>query len=143
MSGTKSRDKGKRGEREVIELLQPVVNEVRESFGLAPMLLKRNTLQADRGGSDIAGLHWLAIECKYQEQTNTTAWWKQTLEQAQADQEPVLFYRRNNIAWRVKMHGLLGRVSCGQQVPVTVDVLDFIKWFRMRLIQQLEKEQGS
>jgi hypothetical protein len=137
MGGLKSRNKGKRGERGVIGLLLPVVIEVYEAAGMEPPELKRNTLQADRGGSDIAGLPWLAIEVKNQEANSLGAWWAQTVAQAKADQIPVLFYKRNNVAWRVKMFASLGGAATGITVAVTVDVADFLRWFRVRLTQQL------
>lgn len=140
MSGLMSRNKGKRGEREIVDLLQPVVNEVYELYELPPVKLKRNTLQSDSGGSDIAGLPWLAIEVKYHSKTiNLSPWWAQTVAQAEQGQEPVLFYRRNHIAWRVKMFGMLGRAGCCRTVPVIVEVPDFLAWFRARLSQELER----
>ena len=74
MAGLMSRNKGKRGEREVVKLLQPVVNEVYESLGLEPPLLERNLMQSHKGGCDLAGLDWLALEVKYQEQQQMTSW---------------------------------------------------------------------
>jgi hypothetical protein len=142
MGGKMSRDKGKRGEREVIELLQPVVDEVRGLFGLPALKLKRNTLQSDSGGSDIAGLMWLALECKWQETIQLGAWWKQTLEQCGPEQEPVLFYKRNHVDFRVGMLGWLGTRHCGHTTMVVVSVEDFLKWFRLRLMQQYEMETG-
>lgn len=139
MSGTMARNKGKRGERGVIDLLQPVVNEVYELNDMEAPILKRNTLQSDDGGSDIAGLPWLALEVKYQEQENVNGWWRQTLEQAGQDGIPVLVYRRNNAKWRVRMFGMLGTPGCGYTVPVTVDIEHFLLWFRLRLIQELTK----
>lgn len=139
MGGKFSRDKGKRGEREIVDLLQPVVNEVYELHGLEPPKLKRNTLQSDGGGSDIAGLLWAAIEVKYHSEISLGAWWAQTIAQAGPDQEPILFYRRNNIPWKVKMYGILGKPGCAYTVPVIVDTEHFLAWFRARLSQELER----
>lgn len=140
MSGLRSRNKGKRGEREVVALLQPVVNEVYEIHDLEPVKLKRNTLQSDSGGSDIAGLPWLAIEVKFHSNNiSLNPWWAQTVAQAEQGEEPVLFYRRNNVPWRVKMYGMLGRPGCCYTVPVIVEVPDFLAWFRARLVQELER----
>jgi hypothetical protein len=144
MGGKYSRDKGKRGEREVIELLQPVVNQVREVLELPPMQLKRNTLQSDRGGNDIAGLPWLAIEVKFHAKLALNAWWAQTIEQAAREydgrvaQVPVLFYRTTGrTAWRVRMWGALH--GEGRTVATLVDVAsdDFLRWFRIQLAARL------
>lgn len=141
MGGKMSRSKGQRGEREIIGLLQPVVNEVYEAAMLQAPTLKRNSLQSDGGGSDIAGLPWLALEVKYQEKTDTPStlriWWEQTLEQAGDCNVPVLFYRRNGSKWRVQMYGMLGAPSCCFTVPVVVGPEDFLRWFRARLTQEL------
>ena len=139
MGGLMSRNKGKRGEREIVDLLQPVVNEVYSICNREPPKLKRNTLQSDSGGSDIAGLPWLALEVKYHEQLNINSWWRQTVDQAEYGQEPVLFYRRNHGRWQVKMYGMLGMPGCCYTVPVIVEPADFLKWFRARLLQELSK----
>lgn len=137
MGGLRSRNKGKRGERQVIDLLQPVVNQIYEAHGLEPPTLQRNTLQSDFGGFDITGLEWLALEVKRQEQLNVAAWWEQTCRQAR-NCEPVLFYRRNNGAWTVVMYGYLFAA-----LPITavvrVDVDTFLRWFRARLSYELER----
>ena len=141
MGGKMSRAKGQRGEREIIELLQPVVNEVYEAALLRAPKLKRNSLQSDDGGSDIAGLPWLALEVKYQEKNDTPRvleiWWEQTLEQAEGCREPVLFYRRNGSKWRVQMYGMLSAGGIAFTVPVLISPADFLRWFRARLIKEL------
>jgi hypothetical protein len=114
MSGNKSRDKGQRGEREIIAFLQPIVNEVFGNFRKEAPILQRNQLQTDRGGSDIIAtdqfgeakaIRWLAAEVKWCETFALEAWWKQCVKQANTSQTPVLFYKRNNVQWRVRMGG--------------------------------------
>src|SRR5438045_4158293 len=78
MGGLMSRNKGKRAERQVIDLLQPIVDHCYKEAGLKPLLLQRNTVQSDQGGFDIIGLEWLALEVKHQEILNVDAWWQQT-----------------------------------------------------------------
>ena len=108
MAGNRSRNKGQRGEREVIKLIQPIVDRVCEEVGCIPIPLERNLIQAHKGGADLHGLDWLALEVKYQETENLTAWWRQCVEQAKEHQTPILFYRRNFVReWRVKMYGHL------------------------------------
>lgn len=146
MSGKKSRNKGARGERDVIQLLQPVVNQVYEAFDLEIPKLQRNTLQSDSGGVDIAGLEWIALEIKWQESNGVNGWWKQCLEQAGQTKEPVLIYKSNRVAWSVRMHGCLviGNLGRGETtcVPVTISIDSFLVWFRRRLTFELRKSQG-
>lgn len=137
MGGTRSQNKGKRGEREVIQMLQPVVNQVFGLFGEDPPKLQRNTLQADEGGCDLHGLEWMALEVKYQEGQSIGAWWAQAVRQAGKTKTPILFYRRNNMPWKVRMLGMLGTPSAGLTVPVTVDLEAFLAWFRIKLTQEL------
>lgn len=137
MGGKMSRDKGQRGEREICQLLQPVVNEVYELFDLTPPKLKRNTLQSDDGGCDIAGLLWAAIEVKYCETIKLTQWWAQTIAQVEGAQEPILFYRRNGTKWHVMMYGMLGKPGQSTIVPVIVKPESFLLWFRTRLTEEL------
>lgn len=136
MSGSRSRNKGKRGEREVIGLMQLAIFEVYQAHGLECPRLQRNTLQSDRGGFDIVGIEWLALEVKYQETLHLDQWWAQTLRQAQ-DKEPVLIYRSNHQPWRVMMHALLGGPGCGITVPVIVTFEQFMRWLRIRLSREL------
>lgn len=133
MGGAMSRNKGQRGEREVIDALQPVVNTVYRAHDKDPPLLQRNTLQSDSGGYDIVGLPWFAPEVKYEEVFAVNAWWKQTLGQAKPGTVPVLFYRRNKVVWCVRMYGMLGAPGSNVQVPVTVCMADFLAWFTRRL----------
>ena len=95
------RNKGIRGEREVIDMLQPVVNTVYAKMNMEPPLLQRNTLQSDRGGFDVVGLEWLAIEVKRQESKFQNAWWQQAVMQAKG-KEVALFYRCSHAPWTVR-----------------------------------------
>ena len=147
MSGAMSRNKGQRAEREVVKLLQPVVIEAWAELGKdgpAPCL-ERNLMQAHKGGHDLLGLDWLALEVKHQEQFVLEAWWRQAVEQADragrrsfVEVEPVLFYRKNHAPWRVIMRGYLDvrgekRVRC----PVNVGPHAFLAWFKLRLLVEL------
>lgn len=140
MAGLMSRNKGKRGEREVIRLIQPVVNEVYQSLGLEPPVLERNLMQSHKGGFDLVGLDWLALEVKYQEQTQLTAWWEQCKRQAGKDREPVLFHRKNNAKWRVRMVGTLDAGSRRVRCPVDISVEAFLAYLRIRLELELNKK---
>jgi hypothetical protein len=137
MGGLASRNKGKRGEREVIGILQPVVTSIYEEFGLKVPTLKRDTRQSDGGGYDISGIDWLAIEVKYQQAEKLNAWWQQTLDQCGQHQCPVLFYRRNKADWSVRMFATLHVGDHMQTVPVSITVPEFLRWFRARLHLEL------
>ncbi len=147
MSGAMSRNKGQRAEREVVKLLQPVVTAAWSEVGRvgpAPSL-ERNLMQAHKGGHDLLGLDWLALEVKHQEQFAIASWWQQTVEQADkasqqmlVEVEPVLFYRKNNVGWRVIMRGYLDacegrRVRC----PVNIATEAFLVWLKLRLLVEL------
>lgn len=149
MAKINARAKGQRGEREVIGLLQPVVKKVYEEFGLVVIDLERNLMQSMKGGYDIVGLDWLALEVKRVENTGASgvnSWWAQTTRQAAEHQEAVLFFRPNQSHWSIKMYGyLLGDSAAGWprvRSPVVIDLPTFLAWFEMRLrwhLQQLSK----
>ena len=154
-AGGFSREKGKRAERQVVQLLQPVVTEVYSALGCPddqiPML-QRNTIQAHKGGYDIVGLDWLALEVKHQEKLQVADWWDQTTRQAGFDKEPVLFYKCNNVRFRVVMLGQIeikGTVSEKDggrprrvRTPVDISADVFLIYFRERLLAELGYNQG-
>lgn len=142
LDGRGCRNKGKRGEREVInKLLQPVIDEVYEAHGLEVPVLQRNTLQSDRGGADIVGLDWFSLEVKYHNSANVNNWWRQTVEQASRHQEPVLLYRlTGQRSWTACLLGWIGGMASGRWCRVTVCEEDFLAWFRSRLVEELDNE---
>jgi len=137
-------NKGKRGEREVVKLLQPVIDKQYKLLGLVSPELNRNLMQAKSGGHDLVGLDWLSLEVKYQEQNNVNQWWEQTTRQAdQSGGIPVLFYRKNHVKWRVRMKADV----CADEfehVPLIVDIAvdDFLRWFECKLLLEGKKEVG-
>ncbi len=158
MGGAMSRNKGQRGEREVIALLQNQVtlayaamrNEGYE-LGTEPRL-QRNTIQSDRGGYDIAGLKWMALEVKFQETLHVDAWWKQTVEQSGKGQEPVLVYRQSRQPWRVCMWkpmtvGGGGSPTFEVCYRVQISIEDFLDYFyrsvMLRALVNTTQEQDS
>lgn len=136
MGGSMSRSKGQRGEREVIGLLQPVVIKVYGSLGLEPPKLERNLMQTARGGYDILGLEWLALEVKRHETLAVESWWQQCLRQARQDQDPVLLYRKNRCPWRVRMYGYL-LPGGGLPLPVDIALDGFLSYVQGRLEREL------
>ena len=127
------RQKGQRAEREVIRLLQPIVDKVYREVGKAPPLLERNQMQTHRGGYDIVGLEWLAPEIKHQERLQVDDWWHQCIMQTRAGQIPVLMYKQNNIKWRVRVVSRVGN----RTIPVEIGVDDFLMYFEYMLMEWL------
>lgn len=147
MSGRMARNKGKRAERQVIDLLQPVVDWVyAEEARMQAPILQRNTLQSDFGGHDISGLEWLSLEVKHQEQRAVPSWWQQCCGQAakwgiRRSLTPVLWYRRNGEAWNVRMY-TLDLAAMRFTVPA-VDTVDITaELFQIYLYRRLRFELG-
>lgn len=136
--------KGKRGEREVVTILQSVVNEVCLQHPMAPKLQRTGYMQSDCGGFDIAGLDWLGMEVKRCETEHLDLWWEQCKRQAkssainQREREPVLIHRQNGRKWRVRMFGALVVNSRRVRCPVDISLGAFIVWFRLRLEAELK-----
>ena len=132
--------KGKRGEREVIKLLQPVIEDAYLKAGYADQtpILRRNLMQSIDGGFDITGLHWLALEVKFHETSQLSSWWDQCKSQAGENQEPVLIHRKSHQPWRVRMFGALP-LPDGRKVrcPVDISVESFLVYVQHRLLQEL------
>lgn len=142
-----ARDKGIRGEREVIDQLQPVVNDCFIFFSKKPPKLQRNTMQADGGGSDIHGLEFLGIEIKNAAKLELAAWWEQCISQTDAahkNQIPVLIYKRSKGLWRVRMMGYLPSYNSEDGEPNRLSIVcqsmlceinfqDFKEWLKREL----------
>lgn len=146
MGGLMSRNKGKRAEREIVKLLQPIVTKEYMDAGLEAPELERNLMQSHKGGYDIEGLDWMAPEVKHHETLAVNSWWEQTLEQAAAkSREPVLFYRQNNAKWKVRMIGFLpieAHGVVGQQrlrLPVDIAIDHYLIWFQQRVKVEVKK----
>ena len=137
MSGLRSRNKGKRGEREVVKILQQIVGDQGEISRAA----------TGYTGYDIKGLDWLAIEVKFQETLNVNAWWQQTLDQAKdAELTPVLFYRKSRQPWTVRtrveiVFGSAGflKYSCLMTVDFTLE--EYAKYLKAVLQARVEERK--
>lgn len=123
------RKKGQRAEREVIELLQPIVDRIYTKNGLEPPLLQRNTLQSHAGGYDIVGLDWLALEVKFQETEHINTWWAQAKRQAKPNQVPVLIWRKSRAPWQVKMVMTAAVGKARIAMPVVISLESFLLYF--------------
>lgn len=140
--------KGKRGERDVIAMLTVVQQTRYQAAGwtfaekegrriarpparvVAPDNalgeIRRNLEQSRGGGADVIGLPGFSIEIKNHSQLNLTAWWRQTLRQAQPGELPVLIYKAGRGVWRVKT---LGSVGCIDACTVDIEFDTFLKFF--------------
>lgn len=139
--GRGSREKGRRGEREIIDLLQPAVDDVCDAVGQPRFQLRRNQDQRFAAKQyDVIGLPWLAIEVKRQENlSGIGSWWRQLKAATRDKQVPVLFYRQSHRPWRVRMNVLTAVVIGGPYVRMTVDISidSFLVWFRQKLLAEL------
>lgn len=138
MGGKFSRDKGQRAERAVVKLLQPVVTHVYEAAGLPVPSLERNLMQSNKGGHDIVGLEWLALEVKHQETLHIAQWWTQAVQQAGSDKIPVLIFKQNGIKWRVMLPSALDAGDLYLDFVAEISLEDFIKWFTMMLSYKIK-----
>ncbi len=139
--GAKGIDKGRAAEREVVNMLQEILDYCWGTVKLeAPRLQRRGLGFA---GQDIIGLEWLAIEVKFHKQPQVETWWKQCVEQAKRINggmaEAVLAYKTNHKPWRVRMMGRLG--ADGRRYAV-VDISwdDFGWWFHDKVMKEVDKE---
>jgi len=144
MGGKFSRNKGQRAEREVCDLLQPLVDKVYSEFGYVGVQvpkLKRNLAQTQDGGYDVSGLVWLSLEVKHQEKLQVDLWWQQTLDQTGAGQTSVLFYKQNRVKWLVRIECWVpvgssfaeGHIRC----PGDIKLEAFLVYFEHRLRLEL------
>jgi hypothetical protein len=129
-----ARNKGQRGEREIIDTLQPILDRVCLKIGRPPILLQRNQMQSHTGGHDIVGLAWLALEVKRVEILSVEKWWLQARTQGEkANAIPILIYRQNKMKWRVCMYGHLPIPTTPKNVKTVVDISfeAFLLWFEV------------
>jgi len=139
--GRSSRAKGQRGERDAIKLLGETVQRVYNGLRVTPPDLQRNQLQSDKGGSDLAGLPYFAIEVKNAEALLLDAWWYQCMGQATARQTPVLLYKRNHRSWRARyMAPVAPQANAWRPAVVDVDSDTFLVWFAAMLTMMVEHD---
>ena len=135
-----ARDKGQRAERQAIATLQPVVTKVYLEFGKEPPALERNLMQSMKGGYDLVGLEWLALEIKHQEVLKVDDWWSQAVHQAGESRIPVLMYKQNRVKWRVKLLGLIPAGEKRIKCPCDIDLATFLLWLEYRIRSELTQE---
>ncbi len=148
------RNKGASGEREVAKLLNTVVTEVMsamaytaEEVEAARTSVQRNQNQSAVGGCDLSNVFGMAVEVKRQESLQVPAWWRQTVAAAERNNElPVLVYRQNRKAWRVRTYAWLalpgaepGSWSRQKMIVAEFDMDAFLAWFRDWVRGKLEQ----
>lgn len=136
-----SRSKGQRGEREVRDILQKLMDEVaKEKKMLWAPEIKRNLMQSMEGGFDLVGIPGLAVEVKFCETLQIGKWWQQTVRQADKENaRPVLFFRQKNRPWRVVMNVVLTGTAAPMQVAAELEIGIFLDWFYDYLQVNLDK----
>ena len=87
-----SKRKGKRGELELAKKLQEYGFETR-----------RGQQYSGIGGDDVVGLEGIHIECKRVERLNVYDAMKHACKDAEADELPAVFWRKNKEQWLVTM----------------------------------------
>lgn len=100
-----SKEKGKRGERELANLLKELGFNTRRG----------QQYNGADGSADVVGIPGLHIECKRAERLNIEEAMKQAEKDARDGEVPAVFHRRNNEAWKV-----------------TVRLSDFVNLWRVR-----------
>ena len=134
-----SRAKGQRAERQAIGLLQPIVDKVYTELGLPVPSLERNLMQSMKGGYDIIGVDWMALEIKHHETLHLDAWWEQTVRQAGNDKTPVLMYKKNRTSWSVILRVFVQSEQNKVRCPGIISIESFLVWFELQLKQKATK----
>lgn len=144
------RDKGQRGEREIVQMLNALIYEVCMMLEMdeadcerALTTVQRNQNQSAVGGNDLTNCFGLSIEVKRQEQLAVNTWWAQCVAAAQRNNElPVLIWKQNRRAWRVQTYGALpapGRRVSSKWVVVQFDSDTFKEWFKLWVTAQIQR----
>ena len=148
------RTKGASGEREVATMLNGIIVQVMtamafppEQIAAAEKSVQRNQNQTAVGGCDLTNVFGMAVEVKRQESLAIPAWWRQTVAAAERNNElPVLMYRQNRKAWRVRTYAWLalpgadpGSWSRQQQIVAEFDIDTFKAWFAQWVKGKLEQ----
>ena len=87
-----SKRKGKRGELELAKKLQ--------EYGFSA---RRGQQYSGIGGDDVVGLDGVHIECERLERLQVSSAIKQACKDAEADELPAVFWRKNREDWLVTM----------------------------------------
>lgn len=137
-------NKGKTGEREIVTLLNVVLEEIiaeqlvpEAKIDLLRRIVQRNQNQSAVGGSDI-NIFGLAIEVKRQETLSIEEWWRQACKSAATNNDvAVLIYRQNRKQWYVVIDGYLAVPGGLTSVRAQINLPDFLRWFKQWAKEQI------
>lgn len=144
-----SRKKGITGELEVCKLFDRFHDNFEKSWDLGGVELpkcKRNLQQTREGGHDILGPIKLAVEVKRVEKGNADVFWNQTVEQAKrVNKLPILFYRKNNSKWVVRLYVVIPLFKGDKPIKVfaDIDLYHFNQWYQAVLYRYYSKRLGK
>lgn len=93
MTGKMSRDKGKRGERELAKILTALLG----------VECRRGQQYNGIEGQDVVGVDGIHIESKWVERLNLYAAYAQAQADASANDVPIVCHKRNNNSWLLTM----------------------------------------
>lgn len=149
MAGRKA--KGANGEREIIDVLVPIVQKCMRAQGFteeqifkARTCIQRNQNQSAVGGNDLSHTFGLSFEVKRQEAVSVNTWWAQCAKAAAPNNElAVLVFRQNQASWRVVTAGALflpaadGSSYGYYNARVEIDWPTFQLWFENWVTRKL------
>ncbi len=123
--GKKSREKGKRGERELAKLLRNYGYEARRGQQYC----------GANGDADVVGLPCLHIECKWVEDLNLSDAMGQSERDAKQGEIPVVIHKKNRHPWLTTMSAInfvnmVAKTSLFHSFPnvlITIPLYDFLK----------------
>lgn len=112
-----SRNKGKRGELELAQLLR----------NQGWLDARRGQQYSGIGVADIVGVQGIHIECKRCENVYDEKWIQQAEKDARKGEVPVVIYRRNNEQWKVTLRqdiaNLIWQTLTNEQKESIKDIL--------------------
>lgn len=101
--------KGAKAERDVLGAFRDVMRNVEEDlnaqgfeFVARSGFATRKRLEKGTSNRDLGNIPLISIEVKRREKLAISEWWAQAARQADQGELPVLVYRQNNEAWRVR-----------------------------------------
>lgn len=118
--------------KDVIALIQPVVNEVcREVFELGAVALVEEEGQ-------LKGMPWLSIRARRARRLDLQRWWG-AVPKLGAGSTPVLLYKQGSSPWRAMLEVPLdaGRYVVDAVADVSID--DFLYWFKEKLEYEIDR----
>lgn len=123
--GKKSREKGKRGERELAKLLR--------SYGYSAR--RGQQYCGANGDADVIGLPGLHIECKWVENLNLSDAMEQSKRDANQGEIPVVMHKKNRHPWLATMSAvnfvnMVAETSLLRSFPnalITIPLYDFLE----------------